>query len=259
MREFVETLWRDFQDLAESDFPKKAIEKFHACFWEMYVGVTLRRQGLNPERASNSGPDFLVCIDGLRIWIEATTAEAGDGADAVPPIPSSCEDEADFSVPHGKIALRITNAIAGKRRQFQQAIENLQHPAKESDALIVAINGDRIRNGPTPDASKVLPRALLGEDGVRIAVYPIGTKPPCPPEVQKIHTPEVLKANKEGVSMVGFLNGGCPDVSAAIYSEAHVGNVYKLETTDPRDWHLLHNPGAKMPIPRGCLSFVTER
>ena len=255
MREFIEGLWRNFWDLAESNFLTEATKNFHACFWEMYVGVALRRHGLNPKRVSTTGPDFLVCIDGLRIWIEATTAEAGDGDDAVPPIPSSCEDQADCPVPDDKITLRITNAIAKKRKQFQKAIDH--QVAKDSDALIVAINGNRIRNGSTlSNASEVLPKALLGEGDLGGAVDPSTGDIVL---VKHAFIPKIEKANKKPVSTVGFSNGDYPDISGAIYSEAHVGNVCNLETTDPKDWHLLHNPGAEVPIPPGLLPVVSER
>ena len=139
-RKFTEELWREFQGL-EGDavaFLKEALQNFDGAFWEMCLGVALRRGGLEPERVGAAGPDFLVRVDGLRAWIEATAPEPGERDDKVLRV----EEDPSHRVPNEKIALRITSAIREKQRQFRNACE--RGIASRDDALVVAINGWRL-------------------------------------------------------------------------------------------------------------------
>ena len=82
---FVDRLWATAHSYLDPDLPDKLSNQFHQHFWELYLATSLIEVGLALEHSSSSdGPD--ICIkptDDSCMWVEAVTAGAGQGIDAV--------------------------------------------------------------------------------------------------------------------------------------------------------------------------------
>lgn len=140
VRNWLFSLWREFQPLADphflSEFPRETLRRF----WEMYLGCYLLRRFR--VSACGKGSDFLVETVGARFQVEATLPDAGVGDDAVPKmIPNGKFME----VPHRKMALRFSQAISTKHANFARSKELGR--AAEADGFVIAINEHDLLNG----------------------------------------------------------------------------------------------------------------
>lgn len=255
-RRFTEELWQEFFRLRlhESDTLSQAKSDFHAVFWEMYLGVALHRSGLNPIRESRQGPDFLACVNGQRISFEAVAPQAGEGADAVPPIHPLSKGGGFRRVPREKMILRITNAVIEKQRQFQKAIR--KEIAQASDGLVIAINGHGILNMPEFNPLELLWESLRGVGGLEIQFYKDNAGNV---HSHSKHTERKTIPKQSGapVPTTGFSSDEAASVSAVLYSDSHVGDA----RIEPRpllgsDFILLHNRHAAVPIPSGLIGIA---
>ena len=92
------------------------------------------------------GPDFLVEVDGRRIWLELITTTIGDDArikeldDNYDPLNPSAEDSTELRKRH---LLRITNAIDIKLKVYQKYLDEKDEAKRRvmpDDALIIVVN-----------------------------------------------------------------------------------------------------------------------
>lgn len=254
-RRFTEELWQEFSERAldEPNFLSNAKSDFHAAFWEMYLGVVLQRSDQNPKRKSGEGPDFLICVNGQRIWFEAVAPTPGEGDDAVRPIIPLSKGGRFQRVPREQMILRITNAVSKKQCQFQKAIE--EKIAKDSDGLVIAINGYRIRNVPEFDPLTLLWESLLGVEGPCAHFYKDNAGN-VHSHSEYIHREEIQKQSGAPVSTTRFLSGEAKSVSAVLYSNAQVGDARMESHKLGADFILLHNPCAAVSIPIGLIPIA---
>lgn len=243
---YVEELWMWFQPLADTHFRSDAKAHFYERFWEMYLAKGISETGHHLERGKNSGPDFLINMNGLRIWIEATAPGSGEGDDAVPELEFGVAQR----VPEEEILLRLRSALSSKLSAWidwrNQGVVEVQ------DSLIIAINGRRIRPAmPEPEPPYIVK-----------AVFSIGS----PVAVLDTKTGRLVdsfydrrsKLNKRSGAEVRtdiFLTEKYQEVSAVIYSFADMGNKPAVEGDE---FQLIHNPMARVQIPRGFLGRGIE-
>lgn len=165
----LESLWKEFEPLAELNFRSKAMHHCYECAWEMYLAVTLKQRGFDVTRSSTKGgPDFKITRDGVSCYVEATAPGPGDGADSVPDLsPSSRE------LPEEQTMLRFTNALSEKKRQYERAIaKKLVDPEA---SYVVAMNGARINFSGGEGTLPIIVRAMLGR-GPLVNVWNCDTK-----------------------------------------------------------------------------------
>lgn len=161
-RAYCEDIWRDFHDLADKQFLERFPFEFHQRWFEMYLGASLRRAGLEVT-APKPGPDFRVVVEGKPIYIEAVAPTGGDPvhADAVPePVYKDADGTPRaIQVPHTGITLRIADSFRRKADVFDRY--RLDNRVGKGDACIVAINLHDIPHA-WADAQEYWFRALYG-------------------------------------------------------------------------------------------------
>lgn len=136
IRAHCESLWERFAPYADDQFLAEVPRRFHARYWEMYLGVTIMDCGYEIV-APKPGPDLGITVDGHRVWFEAVTATAGaeENPEQVPGFVFGHMQQ----VPNEQMILRYLSAISEKvLRQRPRWIEGGHVNAH--DCLIVALN-----------------------------------------------------------------------------------------------------------------------
>jgi hypothetical protein len=115
-----DTLWRQFKELADTNFKIQIKKQFHNRTWEMYLGCCLKANGylsLGKDKSTpqNEGPDFIL-EDGT--YIECVACTWGK-------VPinrgfSTKEKTIINDVPTKQIQLRITTALEDKKEQYDR-------------------------------------------------------------------------------------------------------------------------------------------
>jgi hypothetical protein len=250
-REFVEDLWSRTAPFLDPDLPEKATRQFHQCFWEMYVAASLLDVGLelvprDQRSRPEVGPDIQVRPN---IWVEAVTASAGVGPDAVPP-PRSGEVRA---VPDEQMKLRLLSALSEKKAKLVKY--RTDQTINQSDPCIVALNAALV---PVAILERSLPRIVRAVFEVGNEVFAIERDTGKLVDRGHEHQPAITKLSGASVSQGLFLNGSCGEIAACLYSAADpVTGPKRLG----RDFVLVHNPTADCPtkiglIPRGLEFWV---
>src|SRR5678816_3442591 len=125
-RERIEALWARYAPLSpDKGFCTNAMLHFNASVWQMYLTCVLVDQGHVLEKSVDGAPDIkIVRPDGSVIWIEATTAEAGTGANRAKRVYSSDPSVgwAMYHVDEEKQILRDQNAIRLKAKHRDEFI-----------------------------------------------------------------------------------------------------------------------------------------
>jgi len=246
-RDFAEALYGRAAEYLDSDFQHRAGREFHSRYWEMYVVCALLELGLPvvprcDRKRGDRGPDVLVAPS---TWIEATAVTAGTGADAVP----EATPGRVRSVPDEGIKLRLLSALEDKRVKFEgyraSGVVGL------TDPCVVAINAGLVPSADIERRVSRILRALL-EIGDEAAVMDRSTG-----EITNIvHLPQAVVAKRSGsqVSQGMFLDGSCGCISACLYSAVDPLNSSPLGLGGlGGGFVLLHNPTAKVSLPRGTI------
>ena len=164
IRELIEQMWSEYRLYADSNFLQQARNNdFQARYWELYLGCSLLRQGIQIEpRAThrqrrdrhNLGPDFKI-IAPCHTWIEAVAPGAGTTADAVP----RAEPCQASSVPDDEMKLRFLDSIRQKAKdRLCYIVEGLVDPRA---CYVIAINTGKIPRVPDLDPPRIV-RAVFG-------------------------------------------------------------------------------------------------
>jgi hypothetical protein len=173
-RQQCEDLWRDFADLADNDFIDRFPFELHQRWFEMYLGASLRRAGLNPS-APKPGPDFQVIVERAPIFTEAIAPTAGAPLhlDAVQePVYTDADGEAMAAqVPHDLITLRLATAFRTKANAFDGYRRKGYVGA--GDACIIAMNLRAIPHA-WADAEEFWFRAMYGVGNRFVAIDRVG-------------------------------------------------------------------------------------
>lgn len=131
-KKYLEELWLKYQKYSDHGFKKRFPHELHQRFWEMYSACAFLENGIQIQKESNKGFDFYFCINGKKIFVEATTVSPGDSDYRV-----SEPNEYNIWEPTKRIKLRYTNALESK---FKKANEDLKKYYNNEGHYILAIN-----------------------------------------------------------------------------------------------------------------------
>lgn len=248
--------------LADPKFVSELTGKSETAFWssisEALVYKRLNGKSFPARSAVGIGPDFLLELDGQRVWLEVICPEPSR-------VPSSwleIQTDTATSMPHEEILLRWTGAIKEKTEKLVGSRDGNRKgylqtgPVGAQDVYVIVVNGCRLRHGPFPALTGIsqLPYAVE-------AVFPIG---PYQVRIDK-HThemietghsyrPEIRNANGSPVPSSAFLDPWFSMVSAVWAVDFNgcscIGN------SEPSA--VVHNPNALNPLPLGFLPADEE-
>jgi hypothetical protein len=235
-RQFVESLWSRYSDLADPHFREDARNHFLERFWEMYLAVTLRERGFQLRRAGREGPEFYLMCNDHKVWVEAVVPGPGEGIDRVPEI---CYGEIQ-TVPTEKILLRFTNCLYEKRKKYKEALE--KKIINSDDLYLLAINSRGIPHGPLGNTLPFFVQAFLPFGN---AAMDLNTKTLKIIKSYYQYRDNVVKESGTPVSTTAFLNPEYSFVSAILHSGVDCLNHPDILG---EDFMILHNPTALHPL-----------
>lgn len=255
-RDRVEEMWKRYAPYCpDKDFLDKARKNFAGTTWQMYVACAFMHAGLELEPTRSKGPDIRTRVGERTTWVEAVTASAGTGPDAVQNRNERGSRQGNTWLgrmpSEESVILRCTNAIDEKLRTYERYRE--KNFVDSDDAFVIALNIGAIEDADVveplmPIAFKaVLP---VGEFGWQVT---IGSD--SEPKPMFAHRTEVTKQSQEAVSTRLFLQERAGGISALLSSEVMVWNA---PGEYGRDFDILHNPLALIPLEPGALPCGTE-
>ena len=249
VREHCEGMWSIYHRYADHQFLAEFPRRFHDRWFEMYLTVTLLRQGALVQKTQPPGPDILVALEGRRIWIEAVCATGGDADQpdsiAEPVIPQSGTVIAASGYEQwDKVVLRIRNSMEKKREAFDRYLK--LGIVTTDDLLVIAINIEKIP-GATLDTQKYILRALFGVGDLQVVINRESR------EIVDSHNQELISITKAKGAKVGtqpFVDGSMPTISAVLVSEF---NAMSAAEKDFVDLTIFPNLTATAPFPQHAL------
>ncbi len=213
---------RGFED-RDGKFVKEFQTTFNSSFWEIYVFAVLKKYGLSVD-FSYARPDF--CLPAHGFNIEAAVALHPDGGDPEYARAGKLPNE-DLNEFNRQTIVRLSNAIAGKRRKFVNEYTKLPH-VRDRPFVLAVSNFDR--PFAYTSAQRAIEAVLLGRyvDEER---YIAAGRPGGKLEDEPID--RVYKDNGSPIEVGLFDGPACPEISAVIYSScATMGKVRAL-SADP--------------------------
>jgi len=242
-KELFDGLWQIYQSLADKHFLSDCKKHFHQRMWEMYLGVSLIKNGLDIS-SSKSGPDFIVNKGRENeIFIEATACTRGTTKDAVPEeyFAETPEEIRVQDVPYDKILIRITNSLDYKYKKYKDFIEEEEKP------YIIAISRSAL--GYLDDIPLIFKCLFgLGFQSYKMIngkFFNAGRK----------RKKQLIKESGAKIPISFFEEEEHSIVSAVIYSDRSVLNYPKEIGSD---CILVHNPMAKYPVDLKIFSFFRQ-
>jgi len=242
-KELFDSLWQIYQPLADRNFLSDCKKHFHQRMWEMYLGFSLIKNGLDIS-SSTRGPDFIINKGRQNeIFIEATACTRGDTKDAVPEeyFAEKPEEIRVQDVPYNKMLIRITNSLDYKYKKYKDFIKKKEKP------YIIAISRSALGY---LDNIPLIFKCLfgLGFQSFKIIngkLFNVGWE----------RKKTVFKKNGAKVPISFFEEEEHNIISAVIYSAKSVLNYPKEIGSD---CILVHNPKAKLPIDPKIFSFFRQ-
>lgn len=225
-----------------------------ALIWEAMLYRHLTNLGFKFRRdrvKKSGGPDFGIPHDGRTIWIEAVVpAPEGIPGDYLRP---PKRGEVEFrSRPYDEILLRWTTVLKEKRDKLRRYAE--RGIIADNDCAVVAVNASRLSDFPGNDqGSSRFPLAVEAVLPVGPIAAPITPQGESDGETERTIRRSIRKP-PTGVEIptTNFLDPAYANVSAIIGSSRGDMLDGNLLLT------LVHNPLAKVSLPRGILSTHQE-
>jgi hypothetical protein len=246
-----EEMWREFHDLADPQFRERFPFEFHQRWFEMYLGVSLRRAGLNVS-APKPGPDFRVLLESGPVYIEAVAPTGGH------PLHADHVGEPDYldadgnpqatQVPHARITLRIADAFRRKADIFDGYLQDGYIAAV--DPCIVAINLHDIPHA-WADAQEYWFRAFYGVGDRFLVLDGTGRATTS----GRAHRDVLARAGGALEDVAPLLNSDRATVAGVLGSAADAGNV---PNPAGDDMLLLPHALARAPYPVGLVKRGAE-
>lgn len=247
LRARIKDLFSYLDGLEDPHFEQGLDQDPYARLWEMMLAKILRCAGHEPTSAPR-GPDFLIEMDGYRVFIEAICPGPGDESNpnSVPPMPSDAEIAQKVPIP--QIVLRIRSAMEEKRRKHTQYLERALVSAR--DIYVIAVNSSRIgrTSGLRPpailQATHALgnPYVIFGQDGAMVS--------------EGIESREsIQKVNGQEIDTTFLLSERNRLISGVLYSDC---SVFSLDFDLYKESMYLHNPKAQTILPLRFFRPVTD-
>lgn len=229
--------------------------KLCARVWEAMLYRHLSTLGFEFQKADltksgNPGPDFCVAHNGQIIWIEAVTpAPEGIPKDWLsPPKQGECKVRI---MPHEDMLLRWTSVLKDKRDKLKCYAEtNIVSP---KDCAVIAVNSCRLSDFARDDlGSSRLPFAVEAVFPIGPLAYPITQDGQPDGEPKNIPRHTIQKPSGKDIPTGNFLDPCYANVSAIIgcYQKDMVNGTLSLT--------VVHNPLARVPLPRGIFGANKE-
>ncbi len=161
-RQLIDELWARYEPLCRDPaFRKKAMRESNACVWQMYIACVLLDHGHVLEPSGDDADIKIRQPDASVVWVEVTTAEAGDGENRAKRIYRSdpALGSAVFALDERKMILRYQNAIRLKTQHRERFIERGTIPA--TDPYVVALSAADIDDADLDDGLPNIVRAVL--------------------------------------------------------------------------------------------------
>ncbi len=259
-RDRVEALRVRYEPLCrDPDFCRDAMQHFNARVWQMYIACVLLDHGHVLEPSGGDAPDLKIRQpDGSVLWIEVTTAEAGEGPNRAKRIYQSDPSigSAMFQLDERKMILRYQNAIRKKAIHRDEFIE--RGAIAVADPYVIAINAADIDDAVLDDGLPNIVRAVYPVGELHFS-YRVRTDYSDPSEefdpgghwVRPI-TPSVKTPKGIDAPTTGFADGALAGVSALIFSPEAIWNAPQQIG---RECISVYNATAATPIVNETFKF----
>lgn len=245
-KERIEELYKVHEPYKDSHFLTEAKSQLHQRVWEMILTNVFIDRGYIPQKTSDGGPEFFIEISGKRFWVEAIAPGPGTGADAVPHPQYGGSERPP--IPNEKIILRLTNAVDGKLKKYDE--DKQKRRIRTEDGFILAVNGNKAVNR-WHEAADDLPFMVK-------AVLPFGSQDfSWDTNTDEIvegfaYRPEVYKEKGSPVSTCWLQKEECKVISAIIYSEY---GILELPQRMGSKFTFIHNRQASQPLNLDTFKF----
>ena len=260
VRDRIEAMWVRYRPLClDPDFRKDAMVHFNARVWQMYLACVLLDHGHVLEPSGADAPDLKVRRpDGTVIWIEVTTAEAGEGANRAKRIYQSDPSmgSAVYQLDETKMILRYQNAIRLKLRHRERFIARGAIGA--GDPYVIAINAADVDDADLDDGLPNIVRAVYPIGELQFA-YRVNLDENVREEdfdhderAVRPYTPSVPTPRGVAASTVGFADGSMAGVSAVIFCP---DGIWNAPADAGRECITVYNQTASAPIPIDTFKF----
>lgn len=241
----------------ETELTNGEDDKFWSSLTEALVYLRLCGRTFLPRTTRGVGPDFLLEVDGRRVWIEVICpAPSGVPADWLQIQPNVAS-----AVPHEEILLRWTSAIKEKTDRLVGSAHGRRGYLETGvvapeDAYVIAVNGCRLRHGPFPALTGISQFPYAAE-----ALFPIG---PYQLQIDRVslqivdrghqHRVAVRKPSGASVPTFAFLDPRAKPLSAVWAVDFNGGT--SIGNVEPSA--VIHNPNAVPALPYGFLPCDDE-
>ena len=211
-----ENLWSEFAEHADANFLSEFAVNFHQRWFEMYLTVSFIRAGLTV-RCLKPGPDVLVTVDGIRIWIEAVCATPGqDGnPDSVPASTLGKVQE----IPIRQYVTRIRNSVEEKVKKFERYIDS--GVVENGDFSVIAVNGGEIA-GLAGYLDECMLRSLYGVGDIVVTIDRDSRRHT---EADRMSVRTISKMSGAKIGVQPFVDGSMVNLSCVIASSVNAFNL----------------------------------
>ncbi len=245
-REDLESLWKQYEAYADSNFSNEFKKQFSQRAWELHLGSTLLNRGYALGVHSSSGPDFKIPYNNQNVWIEAIAVKKGNGHDKVPDI----EYGKAMDVPEQEMLLRLTAGLKEKHDKYLSYLKN--HSVNENDPFVIAIDRSPLDH---PDAQIPLILKCLFAIGHQVLFLRGEKSRPTPDESTWSAREKVSKISGSEVRMLMFRDSSFERISSIIYSVHDILNSPRDQNHIGDNFVIVHNPFAKNPLPDNFFKF----
>jgi type I restriction enzyme S subunit len=249
------------RDLGDANFAAELCAGVDTRYWqrlsEALFSNELLAAGL-PVRSARHGPDFLLEVDGHRIWIEVICPQpTGIPQDWLAPPAGQA-----VGFPHEAVLLRWTAAI---KEKAEKLLGNPATGAKgyvekgivaPEDSYVIAINGRPLRGPHFASITGIsqLPSAVEAAFAIGPMTLTIELNTNQAVGSGHQHRPIIRKPNGAAVPAYSFLDPAFAPVSAIWATDLDatwiIGNAKPMA--------VVHNPGAARPVPLALLPAQEE-
>lgn len=251
-------------NLGDRNTLQKLASEDDYIFWQQFSEVLLAHQlinfGIQPSH-QDVGPDFLIELDGKKIWIEIITPEPnGIPEDWVNYKFNTCA----VKRPNEEILLRWTSAISSKVKVLMGDVDKRRKGylekgiVSEDDAYVIAVNARLLRGfgGAFPELEGLSQLPFAVEATFGVGPFCLQIQQGSPEVVSSGHQerPSIVNKNEAEVPVKIFLDPYYAPISAIwavdIDEELLIGK--------PKPMVVVHNPTAANPVPRNFLPADSE-
>lgn len=247
--------------LGDPNLPSELCSSDDARYWQRLSEVLLANEMLEVGlrlTPSRNGPDFLIEINGRKIWVEVICPQAS----GVPEDWMAQPTGQAVGFPHEALLLRWTAAIKEKAEKL------LGNPASATngyidkgvvaanDAYVIAVNARLLRGPhfPTITGISQFPFAVEAAFAVGPITIIINRETMAQSGSGHEHRPIIRKPNGAAVPAYTFLDPAFRPVSAIWATD--VDETWVIGNMKPMA--VVHNPIAANPIPAGLLPAHDE-